>query len=60
LLVDAGFLKPDHPKQLKLRLRRIFNRARLDRNEVNILRGMLTALSQDSPPKTDKKRPKKK
>jgi len=44
VLGAAGFLNPDHPKQLKLRLRRIFHRARLDRTEVNILRGMLAAL----------------
>ena len=43
-LTAAGFLKPDHPRQLKLRLRRLFQRSGLDRNEVNILRGMLTAL----------------
>ena len=45
VLSDAGFLNPDHPRQLRLRLRRIFHRARLDRNEINILRGMLAALS---------------
>ena len=45
VLSDAGFLNLDHPRQLKLRLRRIFHRARLDRNEINILRGMLVALS---------------
>ena len=44
VLADVGFLKPDHPRQLKLRLRRIFHRSRLDQNEINILRGMLTAL----------------
>ena len=55
LLADVGFLNPDHPKQLKLRLRRIFHRAHLDRNEINILRGMLAALSQDSSLKTKKK-----
>ena len=43
-LSAAGFLKTDHSRQLKLRLRRIFQRSRLDRNEVNILRGVLTAL----------------
>ena len=48
VLSDAGFLNPDHPRQLKLRLRRIFHRARLDRNEINILRGMLVALSPES------------
>jgi TrmH family RNA methyltransferase len=44
LLSDAGFLHPDHPKQLRLKLRRLFHRARLDRNEINILRGALAAL----------------
>ncbi len=44
VLADVGFLKPDHPRQLKLRLRRIFHRSRLDQTEINILRGMLAAL----------------
>ena len=44
VLADVGFLNSDHPKQLKLRLRRIFHRSRLDQTEINILRGMLAAL----------------
>lgn len=44
VLTDAGFLRPEHPKQMKLKLRRLFHRARLDRNEINILRGALSAL----------------
>jgi TrmH family RNA methyltransferase len=44
LMSQAGFLNPDHPRLLKLRLRRLFNRAQLDRNELNILRGLLSAL----------------
>ena len=44
VLTDAGFLRPDHPRQLKLKLRRLFLRARLDQNEINILRGALAAL----------------
>ena len=44
VLAEAGFLHPDHQKQLKLKLRRLFHRARLDQNEVNILRGALAAL----------------
>jgi tRNA (cytidine32/uridine32-2'-O)-methyltransferase len=44
VLLDAGFIKNDHPEKLKLRLRRLFQRAALDRTEVNILRGMLAAL----------------
>ncbi len=43
LMRRTGFLNPDHPRQLKLRMRRIFNRAQLDRTEVNILRGLFSA-----------------
>lgn len=49
LLDDAGYLRPDHPKQLRLKLRRIFQRAAPDRNEINILHGMLTALDPNGP-----------
>lgn len=42
-LLDIGFLNPEQPKKLMMRLRRLFNRARPDQNEVNILRGMLAA-----------------
>ncbi len=44
VLTETGFLHTEHPRQLKLKLRRIFQRAELDRNEINILRGVLTAL----------------
>ena len=44
VLTDAGFLHPEHQRQVKLKLRRIFHRATLDQNEINILRGMLSAL----------------
>jgi tRNA (cytidine32/uridine32-2'-O)-methyltransferase len=44
VLADAGFLHHEHQRQLKLKLRRLFHRARLDQNEVNILRGALAAL----------------
>jgi tRNA (cytidine32/uridine32-2'-O)-methyltransferase len=44
VLTEAGFLHPDHPRQLRLKLRRLFLRAALDRNEINILRGSLAAL----------------
>lgn len=42
-LLDIGFLNPARPKRLMQRLRRLFNRARPDENEMNILRGILTA-----------------
>jgi tRNA (cytidine32/uridine32-2'-O)-methyltransferase len=44
LLTVSGFLHPAHQKQVKLKLRRIFHKATLDQNELNILRGMLTSL----------------
>lgn len=44
LLTESGFLHPEHQKQVKLKLRRIFQRAALDQNEVSILRGMLSSL----------------
>jgi len=42
-LLDIQFLNPAQPKKLMMRLRRLFNRARPDNNEVNILRGILAA-----------------
>ena len=49
LMQRTGFLNPDHPRQLKLRLRRIFNRARLDQTELNILRGLFAATDSSKP-----------
>jgi tRNA (cytidine32/uridine32-2'-O)-methyltransferase len=48
-LEKAGFFDPHHPRRLKLKLRRVFQRAELDRNEINILRGVLSALDPDRP-----------
>ena len=42
-LQDVDFLDPNNPRQLMRRLRRLFNRSRLDKMEVNILRGILSA-----------------
>lgn len=42
-LVELDFLDPSNPRQLMRRLRRLFNRTELERTEVNILRGILTA-----------------
>ena len=46
VLVETAFLDPAKPRRLMRRLYRLFNRAALDENEVNILRGILTALQQ--------------
>ena len=42
-LVDVEFLDPESPRQLMARLRRLYVRARMDRIEHNIMRGILTA-----------------
>jgi tRNA/rRNA methyltransferase len=39
-LVAIGFLNPDNPRKLMPRLKRLFSRAQLETEEVNILRGM--------------------
>ena len=41
--INSGFLDPQEPKRLMQRIRRMFARARLEKEEVNILRGMLGA-----------------
>jgi tRNA (cytidine32/uridine32-2'-O)-methyltransferase len=52
-LVQVGFLNPAAPRQLMTRLRRLFNRVRLDQMELNILRGMLTEIQKRlTPPNT--------
>jgi tRNA/rRNA methyltransferase len=58
-LGQTGFLDPGKPKRLMERLRRLFGRAQLEREELNILRGMLTAWDETlarqgtRPPKVD-------
>lgn len=44
--VDSGFLDPENPRRLMLRLRRLFGRAGLEKEEVNILRGLLASFLQ--------------
>lgn len=43
-LVDIGFLDPAMPKRLMPRLRRLFARARPEKEEINILRGILKSI----------------
>lgn len=42
-LLAIGFLDPENPRYLMRRIRRLFNRADLDRNELQILHGILRA-----------------
>jgi len=43
-LYSTGFLDPAHPGRLMQRMRRLFARSRLEKEEVNILRGILSAM----------------
>jgi tRNA/rRNA methyltransferase len=42
--IQADFLDPDEPKRFMTRMRRLFTRARMEPEEVAILRGVLAAL----------------
>ncbi len=46
VLRDVGFLDPENPRHLMRRLRRLYIRAEPDQNELNILRGILTAIDK--------------
>lgn len=48
-LVEIGFLDPDNPRMMMRRLRRLYNRARPNHVEMNILRGILTATQTPRP-----------
>ena len=45
-MVHAGYLDPANPKRLVPRLRRLLARARLEAEEINILRGFLKAVDK--------------
>lgn len=48
-MVETGFLDPSHPGKLMRRLRRLFGRAGLEKEEVSILRGMIKTLVSPKP-----------
>lgn len=46
LMVASEFLDPEKPKLLMQRIRRLFARTRLEKEEIQILRGILSALGK--------------
>lgn len=50
VLREVRFLDPENPRHLMRRMRRLFARIRPDKNEVNILRGFLTAIERNRGP----------
>lgn len=53
-LIDIDFLNPEQPKHLMRRLRRLFHRAQPNTVEMNILRGILTAMQRKGLKKVNK------
>ena len=49
VMVTTEFLDPELPKRLLPKLRRLFGRAELERDEINILRGILDAVEKKIP-----------
>jgi tRNA (cytidine32/uridine32-2'-O)-methyltransferase len=45
-LIQFKFLDPQKPRHLMARLRRLYAKARVDRSELNILQGILTAIEK--------------
>lgn len=46
VLLSTQFIHSDNPRQMMKRLRRIYQRAELSKNEVNILRGILSSVEK--------------
>lgn len=44
--IETGYLNPAHPKRFPLRMRRLLARARIEQEEISMLRGMLTAIAK--------------
>jgi len=49
-LINIGFLKPKAPGRIMQRLRRMYARARLEKEEVRILRGIFKLMQSPRPP----------
>jgi tRNA (cytidine32/uridine32-2'-O)-methyltransferase len=50
-LTATGFVIKNHPGQIMMKLRRLFSRARVEEQEMNILRGILTSIDKKMSPK---------
>ncbi|MGO2562372.1 MAG: tRNA (cytosine(32)/uridine(32)-2'-O)-methyltransferase TrmJ, partial [Pseudoalteromonas nigrifaciens] len=48
-LFNTGFIIKQHPGMVMTKLRRMFNRARPEDAEMNILRGILTSINKSIP-----------
>lgn len=55
-LADLEFLNPGSPGKLMEKMRRLFSRARLSKDEINILRGVLTAAQEKAGTRSGKRK----
>ena len=46
VMEQTGFIEPGQPRNVIRRMRRLYGRVAVDENEMNILRGMLTAMEK--------------
>ena len=46
LLTDINFIKNSNPKKIMQRLRRLYNRTQIEKTEIDLLLGILTALTR--------------
>ena len=51
MMLESGFIRQGTPSQVMSKLRRLFTRARPERDELNILRGMLSSFQKGEKPK---------
>ncbi|WP_241586001.1 tRNA (cytosine(32)/uridine(32)-2'-O)-methyltransferase TrmJ [Rosenbergiella epipactidis] len=51
MMLESGFIRQGNPSQVMSKLRRLFTRARPERDELNILRGMLSSFQKSEKPK---------
>lgn len=59
-LVHTGFHDPARPRRLMPKLRRLFGRAGLEKDEINILRGILDSIERPTGPKHGAREPERK
>lgn len=52
-LYDVNFIIRQHPGDIMIKLRRMFNRTRIESQELNILRGILARVQQNAAAKED-------
>ena len=46
VLMEIGFLNTAHPRKMMRRLKRLFNKAQMDKVETNIMRGILSTIQK--------------